>query len=299
MKRFRRGRFFLSAVGLFLVGSGLLAAYWWHYRLAPMRHLADPVWRATHSEAARWKEEQEDYRRIGSSPDLFFRGDRIGFYGDKQWFLWLDERIRHPESFRHCGCTNDALALMANRHVASWAQWTDANRERSQEEWIKDGFLDYGVTVHLPPTPDDTLPLLRLLGRESWDYLREGPQDANAPEAVPSYIQYNAYRWLRDSGFDPGRFASSNTAATGEPDIVAGMLNFSQWHAAFPGRDGLGILAFGRPRATGSRPDMRPLIVKPWFVFGVGTLIWGCTIGGALLVWYFTIAKRARCARVS
>jgi hypothetical protein len=99
---------------------------------------------------------------------LCFRGDRIGFYGDKQWFLWLDDRIRNPERFRHCGCTEYALAWRANRHVVSWAQWTDANRSRSQEEWIRDGFMDYGVAAHLPPTSDDTLPLLRLVGRKSW-----------------------------------------------------------------------------------------------------------------------------------
>ncbi|MDA0812497.1 MAG: hypothetical protein O3C21_08950 [Verrucomicrobia bacterium] len=284
----RHFRFVLVSVGFLLVAAGLVAAYWWHYKLAPMRHLVDPAWLATHSEAARWDEEQKDYRRLGSSPDLCFRGDRIGFYGDKQWFLWLDDRIRNPESFRHCGCTEYALALMANRHVASWAQWTDANRGRSQEEWIRDGFLDYGVAAHLPPTSDDTMPLLRLLGRESWNVLWGGPQGTNAPEAVPSYIHYNAYRWLRDSGFEPGKFVSSNATVVAESDITAGILRYSQWRSAYPGHDGLGVLALGTVSSTGSDFDMRPVISKPWVVVGVDSFIALCIIGGAVLVWCFT-----------
>ncbi len=288
MKRlYRYFRSVVAAIGFGLMVMGLLAAYWWHYRLAPTRHLIDPAWRAAHSEAARWKEEQEDYRRVGSSPDLCFRGDRIGFYGDKKWFLWLDARIRHPDGFRHCGCTDYALALMANRYMDTWANWTDANLGRSQEEWIRDGFLDYGVTVHLPPTPDDRLPLLRLLGRKS----------TNAPDAVdavPSYIHYNAYRWLRDSGFDPSEFASSNSKVFAEPGIVAGLTQYCQWYAAYPGHDGLGVLAFRRVEATGSSFDLCPRMAKQPVVVGVDVLIWSCTVGGAVLVLHFVMTRRRR-----
>lgn len=285
----RYSRFALVTLGCLLVAAGSAAGYWWHYKLAPLRHLADPVWLAAHSEAARWEEEQNNYRRLGSSPDLCFRGDRIGFYGDKQWFLWLDERIRSPERFRHCGCTEYALALMTNHHVDSWAQWTDAHRGSSQEEWIRDGFLAYGVTVHFPPTPDDTVPLLRLLGRKTWNTLRGGKQGTNAPETVPSYVQYNAYRWLRDSGFDPVRFASSSGAAAGaESDLTAGLLGYSRWSSAYPRKAGLGVLAFGK--ADTSRFGGRPLppISKPWMLLGVEAFIAACIVGGAALVWRFT-----------
>ena len=189
-------RSFFAVSGLVLSGTGLVLGYWWLYRL-PARHLADPEWLAAHSEAARWAEEQEDYRRTGASPDLCLRGDRIGFYGDKSWFVWLEERCRNPEKFRVCGCTGYALALMANQYPASWEEWIDANRERSQEQWIMDGFHDYGVAVHLPPAPEDAVPLLRLLGRGSYDFLWTGPQETNPANEVPSYVQYNAYRWLR------------------------------------------------------------------------------------------------------
>lgn len=281
-------RFSLAAGGVVLVVAGVLAAYWWHYTLAPSRYLADPTWLAAHSESARWNEEQKDYRRREASPDLCFRGDRIGFYGDKQWFQWLEERIRNPERFRHCGCTEYALALMANRHVDSWSQWTDANRGRSQVEWIRDGFLEFGVNAHVPPSSEDTLPLLRLLGRRSWNVLWGGPQGTNAPGAVPSYIHYNAYRWLRDSGFEPGKFASSNVTATAQTDITAGLLRYSQWRSAYPGHDGLGVLAFGASQATGFGLGMRSPISNPWVGVGVDALIVVCIVGGGALVWRFT-----------
>ncbi|HBO44572.1 MAG TPA: hypothetical protein DD670_11680 [Planctomycetaceae bacterium] len=284
IRRRRSFRFLLAVCGLLLLAAGLIAAYWWLYKLAPMRRLADPEWLAEHSEAARWEEEQKDYRRMGSSPDLFFQGDRIGYYGDKEWFLWLEEQIRSPGEFRHCGCTNHALALMANRHLSSWEQWTTANRERSQEEWIRDGFLDYGVTVHLPPEPEDTVPLLRILGRENWDFLWKGPQGPKDSEAIPSYVKYNAFRWLRDSGFESLEFAASNATLAGEPDVAAGLLIFASWRGTFPGNDGLGVLDFGKHNVEGWRWGI-PRIAEPRVKFLANAFIAISTIGGGLLFW--------------
>lgn len=292
----RANRVFRAMVltcGFLLVAAGLMAAYWWSYKLAPMRHLFDQEWLAAHSEAARWAEEQKDYRRLGSSPDLCFRGDRIGFYGSKEWCLWLVAQIRDSDKFRHCGCTDTALALMTNQRVTSWDEWTEANSARSQEEWIKDGFLEYGVNVHLPPEPEEAEQLVRLLGRQSWDELSEGPHGASGPDAIPGHVQYNAYRWLRDSGFEPLAFASSNAKLTSQSDISRGLLRFAEWHAAYPGDDGLGVLAFGRHSVDGLHIDFRPVIAKPWVRFVVDVFIAMTTIGGGLLVLCF-IRRRAR-----
>ena len=284
---FRVKRYVRTAVavlGLAMVAASGIAVYIWHYQLAPMRHLADPVWVATHSEAARWAEEQENYRRIGASPDLFWRGDRIGVYGNKEWFLWLEERLRNARNFRRCGCTRAALELMANRRPTSLHQWTAANRERSQEEWIKDGFLDHGVTVHLPPTPDDTVPLLKLLGQEPGDEL----QAEDTPDHAPGYVRYNAFRWLRDSGFDPLKFTLSNAALAAQPDISAGLQAYAQWQAAYPSHNGLGVLAFGQHEAEDTDLDwdwVAP-IAKPWFAFSVNAVIVICALGGILLTFY-------------
>ncbi len=287
---FRAKRYLRTAVavfGLAIVAASGIAVYIWHYKLAPMRHLVDPEWVAAHSEAARWAEEQENYRRLGASPDLFWRGDRIGVYGNKDWFLWLEERLRNASNFRRCGCTSAALELMANRQPTLLEQWTDANRERSQEEWIKDGFLDHDVTVHLPPTPDDTVPLLKLLGREPGDEV----QGVDNPDHAPGFVRYNAFRWLRDSGFEPLEFTLSNAALATEPDISAGLQAFVRWQAAYPGNDSLGVLAFGRHDADRTDLDWRSPITEPWFVVGVDAVIVISTLGGILVIFCATKRK--------
>lgn len=269
--------------GLLVLSAGLAVGYGWLYKLSPMRRLTDPVWCAQHSEAARWAEEQKDYRRMGRAPDLCFLGDRIGFYGNKEWFLWLVEQARHPDRFRVCGCTEYALALMANRHIGSWAVWAEGNRGHSQEEWIREGFLAQGVMVHLPPQPDDTLPLLKLLGRKSWNFLWAGPQGTNMPEAVPSYVHYNAYRWLRDSGFDARKFALSNAVLVATAEVAGGLVNYSQWLAAYPGEAGAGVLALGGNSARDPK-GLRPPLASPWLNAGVNALMVVLVVAGVAML---------------
>jgi hypothetical protein len=228
-----------------------------------MRHLADPEWRAAHSAQARWQEEQKKYNRLSSSPDLCFAGDMIGYYGDKQWCFWLVDKMHGGGNFRVCGCTETALMLMANRHEQSWKEWADAHRDETQEEWIRDGFVQRGVSVHLPPQPEDTVPLLEVVGHKRWSTLRGGPQGTNAPEAFPTYFQYNAFRWLRDSGFDQTTFAVSNAPALTSDVVRIGLMQYTKWNAAYPRHDGVGILAFGEPPDDNSWGT--PPLLKLWF----------------------------------
>ncbi len=119
-----------------------------------------------------------------------------------------------------------------------------------------------------------------------------GPQGTNAPQAVPSYVQFNAYRWLRDSGFSPSKFAASNATVAAESEVSGGLVKFSQWFAVYPGRDGLGVLSFGRHSAE-SWVFGVPVIVNRWFVVGVDAFIAISTIGGGVLVLRFRRRKAA------
>jgi hypothetical protein len=242
----KRWRFVVRTTGFLLVVAAIIGAYFWFYKIAPMRHLASLKWLETHSEKARWIEEQKDYKRMGSSPDLEFRGDRIGYYGDKNWFLWLEEKATTDKNFRVCGCTETALALMTNQHTNSWEEWLKANRNKTQEEWIRDGFPQYGVIVHQPPDERDVEPLLKLIGHKRWNFLMGGPQGTNAPDAIPDYVQYNAFRWLRDSGFNPSRFAFSNATEVATQNLTLALVKYSQMEGSFPAHDNLGVLAFGK-----------------------------------------------------
>jgi len=225
---------------------------------------------------------------MGTSPDLFFRSDRIGFYGNKEWFLWLLDKATTDKKIRVCGCTETALALMSNQHVDSWKEWVTTNRNRTQEEWIRDGFSKHGVSAHLPPDASDVEPLLKLIGQKSWNFLSGGPQGTNAPEAIPNYVQYNAFRWLRDSGFNPTGFAVSNAALVAPQDMTIALIKYSRWHGEFSGRDELGILAFGK-RADSDVGFGPPLIMKPWFLTAVYSSITVLSFGG---LWLVTFRRR-------
>jgi hypothetical protein len=274
--------------GLLLILAGSFVAYGWFYKLAPMRHLADPHWRDTYSEKARWLEEQKDYQRMGSSPDLEFRGDRIGYYGDKKWFLWLEDKATTDKKFRVCGCTETALALMSNQHVDSLEEWMKINSNRTQEEWIRDGFSKYGVSAHLPPAASDVEPLLKLIGRKGWNFLVGGPQGTNAPEAIPSYVQYNAFRWLRDMGFDPTGFAISNAPAVTSNNLAVALVKYSKWQGTFPSRNGLGILAFGK---KSENSELLPMLLEPRFLAAAYSFMIVPVLAGSSLL-FFLRAKR-------
>ena len=282
----QNGRTIRNVVALLSIGCGLFIAYWWFYKLSPVRRLADPEWQARHSAKARWEEEQKKYHRLSASPDLCFAGDRIGFYGNSRWCLWLINKIESAGSFRVCGCTETALMMMANRHEQDWNEWGDAHGHELQEEWIRDGFAQHQISVHLPPLPEDSVPLLEVLGHKTWHTLWNGPQKDKEPDAFPRYLQYNAFRWLRDSDFDPVTFASSNPSALDSDLVKVGLLQYSKWNSAFPKKAGVGILAFGNSSDEDKDLFGTPSFVQPWFQIAAWLFILLPILGGvAMLYW--------------
>ena len=190
--------------------------------------------------------------------------------------------MQNPKRFRVCGCTETALMFMANRYEKSWGEWLDNNKNRAQEEWIQNGFNKVGINVHIPPSSEDVEPLLKLMGQKTWDVLFGGPKDEKkTPEAVPSYIKYNAFRWLRDSGFDPLKYVLDHPSI--QEDIKLGLMQYKQWNDLFPKRNGVGIL-FATENKKGDDDDgLRPppitqakyialvyfLIILPFIVGGL------------------------------
>ncbi len=227
---------------------------------------------------------------MGSSPDLEFRGDRIGYYGDKSWFVWLKNKATTDKNFRVCGCTETALALMSNQQVNSWEEWVKTNLNKTQEEWIRDGFLKYGVSIHLPPDTNDVESLLVLIGKRRWNFLQGGPQGTNAPGAIPDYVQYNAFRWLRDSGFNFMAYARTNTTLIDSQDMTIALIKYANWRSTFSSaeRSGLGVLSFGKKSESdfGFAP---PLIAKSWFLGVVYVSIFVFPLMG---IWLLAFRKK-------
>jgi hypothetical protein len=117
-------------------------------------------------------------------------------------------------------------------NAVAWLEWWKENRSKSQVEWIRDGFTRYGVTVAFQPNPSDTIALLKLLGNEGQS------------RQVPDFVQYNAFRWLRDSEFNPVEFVLANDASSLDSTTRRGLLEYLLRERSWPRKDNVGGLDF-------------------------------------------------------
>jgi len=118
----------------------------------------------------------------------------------------------------------------------AWVDWWRKNRSKSQEEWIADGFRQRGFDIAVPPTAVQTPILLAVLGNS----------ETNKLTAIPNEMKYNAFRCLRDSGFETVAFALSNRTLSAE--IGQGLLEYAKRERLSPSGNGIGILPFGRKK---------------------------------------------------
>ncbi len=265
-------------IAILLIASGPITAYVWHYRLAPLRNLADVKWKRAHSESGKWTEEQAKYRRTNSSPDLFFFNDTIGYYGNEEWVHWLMNNVESKAGFRVCGCTEEVLAHMTNHsftNFSMWSDWYEKNKSLSQEQWIKDGFAHYGAAVSIPPETNDVEPLLLILGNS----------DTNANLRIPSSVRYNAFRWLRDSNFEPVNYLLSHSNINVSGQLARGVKKYSDWYHAFPRRGAQGVL-FDADKKAGKDLDEAPIITTVQIKMFANALIIGCPAIGLMLLFY-------------
>jgi hypothetical protein len=81
--------------------------------------------------------------------------------------------------------TLDALQSITNhdagRNAEDWRQWYEKNKDKTQEQWIKDGFVEHGFPVSDPPDDAFVTALIQ----------------ASNPKYQPRYLQVNALRILR------------------------------------------------------------------------------------------------------
>lgn len=277
----------LLLLGTGFIIAGVAAGYFWFYRLAPLRHIVDPNWQRTHSASAIWAEEQENYRRTNESPDTFFQGNMIGYYGDKAWALWLVENLKNDKDFRFCGCTESVLSRMTNQCIIgdrdAWIEWFREHEGESQEQWIQQGFAKYGVTVHLPPTEEDREVLLTLLANND--------KDADGVSKIPAELRYNAFRWLRDSGFSWRDYLDAHPDWRISERLVAGTFRYVTCLELFPAGDGLGRLALSDDRSSPDETSfLSPLVSPAAKATAYGTIFGGLILGVSLL----TIAIRMK-----
>lgn len=272
MKEYWRISF--RVVGILLVLSGLLAAYWWIFKLAPLRHTLDPQWLSCHSQQEYWREVQS---AIHFGMWLHDDGFTVGFYGDKSWADWIMKHVKPHTSMDCMGSpchSATSMRFISNQDAGgdadAWLGWWEINKSKSQEQWIAEGFERRGLKVDVPPLPEQYPGLLTLLGNSK----------TNESAEISDELSYNAFRCLRDSGFDPVGFALSNQTVSIE--IRRGLQEYAKRERRLPAALGVGILPFGEKDKDVDLSGMAlPPIVTTRFQIIACTLIFGLLLLGA------------------
>ncbi len=250
-----------------------------------------PDWCRHHSAEAYWEETQKVLQR-GQ-----FRHDAsiiMGYYADKVWAERIMERVKPGEDMDSCGGyvpvphAASAMQLITNQDVGdegdAWLEWWKANQSKSQEEWILDGFREYGLEIGTPVEEEGILGLLELLAKTSTD--ERG--------SLPFHAKYNAFRWLRDSGFDPLRFALSDSRSAVSEERRQGLLEYAKLERSYPKKDRVGILEFGKePDPYADYREYLPRVMLPKGVAAAYSLMVVPTLLGACLI-MLSMRKRHR-----
>ena len=208
-------------------------------------------------------------------------GFTVGMYGDKFWAEWIMARVK-PGMNMGCmgkGPTHSATSMryITNQDLGDnaddWITWWRENRSKPQEEWIEDGFHKHGFVVNVPPSTDQIPVLLEVLGtiQTSDQY------------SLPREIKYNAFRCLRDIGFEPVSYAIEKQPVSG--DIKNGLIEYARMERRWPGENGVGILPFGPQNSDWSLEGMPlPPILTTKFQVTANAIIFGLPSTGLILL---------------
>jgi hypothetical protein len=141
----------------------------------------------------------------------------------------------------------DAMKYITNQDVGdnadAWHDWWAKNNSKSQIEWLADGFRQRGLDVDVPPSAEQMSALLELLGNSRTD----------ESEGAPEHLKYNAFRCLRESGFEPVQYAISQRSLSEE--IERGLLEYARLNARWPAATTWAFSLSGSPGVTGNLPS--------------------------------------------
>jgi hypothetical protein len=244
-KRSRPGGWIAMIAGLLLcVGSVGMAFVAWIVLVPWLRGVGPPEFSPHYSHLGLWEESQRPLRFGLWAHD---HGSIVADFGGKEWVEGL---VASMVSGKGIGCDGGhreaALEGITNLSPpegsdlgAFWSQWWSETGDLSQAEWIRDGFAKDGIHLSLPPKEEDWPALLQVLGESQEGPVTDSRFDPNSRFLQARRARYNAFRWLRDSGFDPVAYALDSN---GTLDSVhrSGLLAYREFEkdfrTAIPGR---------------------------------------------------------------
>lgn len=218
---------------LITAGVGLGAGYW--LVIVPLAQSIDPALCPGRSLAGFWDRKQLCLKLgITHHDDGWF----IGKFGNKQWASWVLNKLK-PGNGIGCSGGHKEVAFRyltnqdfrgADDEVRSLEAWWESHKSQSQEEWIQQGFAKTGIQVSLPPSTNDWPNLLHVLGRKS---LNDKNPDSEPKAHFEEHFRYNAFRCLRDSGFDPVDYLLTEPHKVVAEDAIEGIRAYRSYEKEF------------------------------------------------------------------
>ena len=201
---------FLLLFGVLLLAATLWAGYEWFYVMSPWRRADYCWWKFDHWDQAACSEYEEAFKRGKYNHES---GGFLGINGDKSTVEWMIADLKPGEELGcHTGHSEDALAHLTNQAYSldanDWLDWWEINKDKTQEEWMRDGFEQIGITLSEELTDEDIIELLTILGYGGKENQR-GQQYC-----------FNAYRWLRDNDFNWYGFEYEKILNSDDPEAV-------------------------------------------------------------------------------
>ncbi len=278
------------------MGAALWGIWLWTFRLRPVRdEIAENFQPSGLNTPLRWKRIREQMRHGRFSHDDMIQ---VRFLGDTEIIERLMSRM--PESGHVNGCfhghVGEALCVLTGHDAGDtaegWHAWWRTHRGKSQTALIRESFAPLGIDPQKPPTKEQTLELLRLIGvgrAVGGDSLKPG---APVPGAARTS---NALRILRDHEVKPEVVTHADLLRPEGESIFLGLTRYIEFKEQYPVQNGVGVV-FGdsagdiyfdyredpfydvhAPRLLGRR-------WAPWAWFGgVAALGIGGVLGGGAL----------------
>ncbi len=235
-------------LGFLLILASVSCAALLKWVLIPFISAVAPEFDENRSMVGLWRDWKRGYELLNISGH--YVGDITAHFGDK---TWVEPFIASVVSGDGISCAEGhrdaALAYLTNHRcpegtdlASYWTEWWTQHQDETQEEWISQGFSQIGISVALPPNPKDWHALLQVVGQkrpalslQDW----ESPDAPKEADLQPDSICYNAFRWLRDSGFDPVAYVLDHSGSLSESERK-GLLAYRDWErwsrGPMPGR---------------------------------------------------------------
>lgn len=256
--------------GILLLVSGLIAFAWFVW-LAPLRHLSDITWLQSHKPKQVWRELQKEMACHAGYSHM--SGSFLELWGDKESAAWLISQFKTGKDLMDCadGHMGAAIPFITNQELGwdtnAWITWWNANGDKTQEEWIRDGFAKRGLVLSRSLSTNDIVSLLKILDRKTTNLVT-----AVGTNKITGSLRYNAFRWLRDAGVIPIKFNFEALSPDDRNPVIRGMIIYSADLGSFADHPGRIFSA-----------DSDQTGYQPWFTNWKTEL--GVIIGILLLAW--------------